>query len=80
MHLVDAGDQALVAQVAEREQFGFGAERHQRDQLALVDVQRQRTLVGNMDRAQITVLVEHLDFARQRGAGAREQRQANRLL
>ena len=36
--LVAAVDEALVAQVAEHEQLGKRAERHQRDELALVDV------------------------------------------
>ena len=35
-------DQALVAQIAEHEQLGRSAERHQRDELALVDEDRQR--------------------------------------
>ena len=35
-------DQPLVAQVAQHQQFGMRAQRHQRDQLALVDVDRER--------------------------------------
>ena len=62
-------DQPLVAQVTEHQQFGLRAQGHQRDQLALVDEQRQRPLVGDMDRAPFAVFVEHLDLARQRHAG-----------
>ena len=45
--LVDRLDQPLVAQVADRERLGRMAERHQRDDLALVDVKRERMLAGD---------------------------------
>ena len=51
--LVAPIDEALVAQVAEDEQLGEGAERHQRDELALVDEHRQRALGRDRDRARL---------------------------
>ena len=72
-----AADQPLVAQVAQHQQFGRGAQRHQRDQLALVDEDGQRSLDRDVDAAVLAVLVEHLDLARQRQACVR-QTQANR--
>ena len=68
----------LVAQVAEHQQLGRGAERHQRDELALVDEDRQRPLGGNRDAAPLAELVEHLDLARQRRAGLGQARQRTR--
>ena len=43
-------DQALVAQIADRQRLGRGAERHQRHDLALVDVERERMLAGDRRR------------------------------
>ena len=45
--VLDALDEPLVAQVADRERLGRRAERHQRHDLALVDVERQRMLAGD---------------------------------
>jgi hypothetical protein len=42
--VLDRPHQALVAQVAERKQLRRAAQRHQGDQLTLVDVDRERTL------------------------------------
>ena len=66
--VVAAIDQALVAQVAEDEQLGEGAERHQRHELALVDEHRQRALGRDRDRARRAELVADLDLARERRA------------
>ena len=66
---IDVGralDQSLVSQVAEDEQLGRRAERHQRHQLALVDEDRQRALGGDGDRARRAELVANADLARQR--------------
>ena len=42
--ILDALKQPLVAQIADRERFGRRAERHQRDELVLVDIEGQRML------------------------------------
>ena len=49
--IVERCDQALVAQVAQCQQLGGSAQRHQRDHLALVDEQRQWPLGRDVDRS-----------------------------
>ena len=53
-------DQPLVAQVADRERFGRGAQRHQRQDLLLVDVERQRMLAGDRRVARGAGLVDRV--------------------
>ena len=55
-------DQALVAQIADRQRLGRMAERHQGDDLALVDVQRERMLAGDRGRHHLAALVVGLDL------------------
>ena len=66
----------LVAKVAERKQFGRGTEGHQRDELALVDIQRERTFSRDLQRAAVAKLIAHLDLARQRQSRTREARRS----
>jgi len=61
-------DEALVAQVAQHQQFGALAQRHQRHQLALVDEDRQGALGRNVQVTVLAVLVEDLNFAQQLAA------------
>ena len=62
--VLDAVDEPLVAQIADGERLGRRAQRHQRDELVLVDVERQRMLArdrrvarraGLVDRATVNV-------------------------
>jgi hypothetical protein len=61
-----ASTRPLVAQVAQHEQLGRSAERHQRDELAVVDEDRQCPLGGDGDAAFGAELVEDGDLARER--------------
>jgi hypothetical protein len=51
--------QALVAQVPEHQRLGVLPERHQRHDLALVEVDRQCALAGQLRRQRLAVLVQH---------------------
>jgi hypothetical protein len=44
--VLDAREKPLIAQITDCERLGRGAERHQRDEPVLVDIQRQRMLAG----------------------------------
>ncbi|OMP13900.1 hypothetical protein COLO4_00687 [Corchorus olitorius] len=61
----DAADQALVTQIAQHERFGGTAQRHQRDEFALVEVDGERALAGNVDMASAAQLVEHFNLVEQ---------------
>jgi hypothetical protein len=74
LDLVHLADQPLVAQVAQHQQFGAFAQGHQRDQLALVDEDRQRPLGGDVDAALLSVLVDDADFAQQIATCLRQAR------
>ena len=58
LDVVDRVDQALVAQVAEHQQLGLRAQRHQRDQLALVDEHASAAARPELDAAPVAELVE----------------------
>ena len=60
--LVDAAHQALVAQEAERQGLRRLAERHERHQFALVDVQRQWMFAGDGHGRTLAMLVERFDL------------------
>jgi hypothetical protein len=54
-------DQTLIEQVAEHQQFGVCAQGHQRDQLAFVEVDRQRTFGRDVDLPMLAMLIEYPD-------------------
>ncbi len=54
-------DQTLIEQVAEHQQFGIRAQSHQRDQLAFVEVDRQRTFGRDVDLPMLAMLIEYPD-------------------
>ena len=64
-------DQPLVAQVADGERFGRGAQRHQREELLLVDVERQRMLARDRHLARLAFSStrRHVERRRARGVG-----------
>ena len=55
-------DQALVAQITEHQGFRRCAERHQREDLALVDVHRQRVFARHKCRAGNAMFISRRDF------------------
>ena len=61
-------DQPLVAQVADGERLGRLAEGHQRDDLALVDVERERMFAGDGGGHRFAALVDRLDVEGERAA------------
>jgi hypothetical protein len=63
--LAHLGDQPLIAQVAQHQQFRAGTQGHQRDDLALVHVDRERPFGRNVDAAAVAVFVQDLDLAQQ---------------
>jgi hypothetical protein len=75
LDLVHAGNQALVAQVAQHQQLGLRAQGHQGDQFTIVDVDRERTLNRNPDALQLAVFVDSAELARQRQARVGQARQ-----
>ena len=68
------GDQTLVTQVSQDQQFRHRAQGHQRDELTLIDKDRQRALGRDMDRASIASFVSDLDLAQQFAAGLGQPR------
>ena len=64
--VLDPLEQPLVAQVTYRERLGRRAERHDGEQLVLVDIERQRVLAGDRGLARRSVLVDgaHLEGRR----------------
>ena len=72
--------QPLVAQVADGERLGRVAERHQRDQLRLVEVHRQRVLARHCGRHHLAALVVGLDIEGRRLAGVRQRRAVGLLV
>ena len=72
--VVDAVDEPLIAQPADRERFRCGAQRHQREELLLVDVERERMLAGDRRRARGAGLVDRVDGERRRARGVGQQR------
>jgi len=69
--VLDAFEQALVAQVPDRERLGRGAKRHDGENLLLVDVERERMLAGDRRLARLAVLVDgaHAEGRRPGGVG-----------
>ena len=67
-------EQPLVAQVPDRQRLGRGAQRHQRQDLALVDVERQRMLAGDRRVARRAVFVDRRDVERRRPRRVGQQR------
>ena len=59
---IDGFRQALVAQITDRERLGRLAEGHQRDDFALVHVERERMLARDRRRHGFAALVDRLDF------------------
>ena len=53
-------NQALVLQVAQHQQLGLCAQRHQGHQFTFVDVNCQRTLSGNGNIDQLAELIDRL--------------------
>jgi len=72
LDLIDRSHEALVAQVAQHQPLGPRAQRHQRDELALVHIQRERPLGRDRRGAELAVFVDGGDLARQRCAGFSE--------
>ena len=61
LHRYDVFDvfhESLIAQIAEHERFGRGAERHEREDFAFVHVYRERMFTRDMRRARMAVLVK----------------------
>ena len=71
--VVDRRDQALVAQVANGERLGRRAQRHQRDEFMLVDIDRQRMLAGHRHCARFTMLIHGPHFKRRWPCGIGQQ-------
>ncbi len=67
-------EQPLVAQVAERQSLGRRAQRHQRDELVLVDVERERMLARDRRVANVAVLVDGAHGERGWPCGIGEER------
>ena len=63
-----AAHQPLVAQVGQHEQFRMRAQGHQRDQLALVDIDRQGALRRDGGELHHAMLVDGLHLLRERCA------------
>jgi hypothetical protein len=59
--LVDGGHEALVAQEADGERLGRGAQRHQRDDFLLVDVEGEGMLAGYGRGHYVAQLVARID-------------------
>ena len=76
--LVKTGDQALVAQVADGQCFRRAAEGHQGDDLALVDVERQRMFAGDGGGNGLPVLVDGIDGEGERARSLGEERSIHR--
>ena len=72
----DVVDQALVAQVAQRQVFRRAAQRHQRHQFALVEVERERMLAGHRRRHFLAAFVDAPRRWWSPAAPRREQRSA----
>ena len=68
LDFVHRRDQALVEQVAQHQPFGVRAQRHERDELALVHVHREVAFGRNGDGLAHTMLVHDLDRSGQRRA------------
>ena len=66
--------QTLVAQVADRQRLRRGAQRHQGENLAFVDIERQRVLAGDGRDPLLAVFVERGDVVCRRARGVRKQR------
>ena len=62
-------DQALVAQIAQHQPFGVGAQGHQGHQLALVHIHREGAFGRNGQVFGLAVLVDRLHGAGQWGKG-----------
>ena len=60
LDVIEILDQTLVAQIAQREQLGLAAQGHQRDDLAVVDLDGERELAGDLQIADLAVLVKRL--------------------
>ncbi|OPZ06056.1 MAG: hypothetical protein BWZ09_00658 [Alphaproteobacteria bacterium ADurb.BinA305] len=71
--LVQAAHQALVAQPADGERLGGGAERHQGDDLALVDVEREWMLAGDRGRHRVAAFIDRGDLDGEWTAGLAQQ-------
>ena len=69
---LDRRHQALVAQVAQRKRLGRVPERHEGDNLALVEVEGERMLAGDRRRHHLAALVVGLDFEGRRLGGVGE--------
>ena len=67
--IVDRLHQTLIAQIPDCQVLRGGAERHQRENLVLVDVDGQRMLAGDRDCALLAVLIDRIDIERRRTAG-----------
>ena len=64
--------QALVAQKTQHQQFRLGAQGHERDQLALVDINRERSFGRDGDRAGLAEFIDSAHLLHQWCTGASE--------
>jgi hypothetical protein len=78
--LVEALHEALIAQVPDRERLGRRAERHQRQDFLLVDVERERMLAGYGHVAHRAVLVDGGHVERRGAGGVGEQRRGSDVI
>ena len=77
-NVVQSADQALVAQVAERQRFRGGAQRHQGNDLAFIDVDGERVFAGNGGRHDFAAFVDGVDLEGEWPAGLAELRTVHR--
>jgi len=75
--VLDPLDQALIAQISDRQRLGRSAQRHDRQQLVLVDVERQGMLAGDRSGHELAALVIGLDLE---GGGPRRVGQLRSVL
>ena len=67
--------QPLVAQVAQHQQLGLRAQRHQGDEFALVHIDGERTLCGNLHLLALAQFIDGLHTVGERRLGLRQARQ-----
>ena len=66
LDLGGGADQALVEQITQHQPLRVRAQGHQRDEFALVHINGERTLSGDLELAGLAVLVDDLDRAGER--------------
>ena len=71
-YLIDRLHQSLIAQIPYRKRFRRLAQRHQRDDLPLVDIQGERMLASDRRGQHLAALVQRFDFEGERARRVRD--------